>query len=154
MTQKVGLYCGSFNPWHVGHQDVLDKALTVFDKVVVLMCQNPEKATSEDIGKRYAELGPKIANDKVEVDLWVGTIKGYLENRYNDPYPGEFAGFVRGLRNGMDLEYEIAQQGLHEDTGMMLPFVCFLTDRKYGHVSSSAVRALDRLGLKHGYTKI
>jgi len=151
---KAGLYCGSFNPWHVGHQDVLEKACKVFDKVVVLMCQNPEKAADSDIGDRSIELHRLIKEQglNAEVDLWTGTIKSFLENRYHDPHPYEWTAFIRGLRNGMDLEYETAQMGLHEDTGMNLPFVCFLTDRKYGHVSSSAVRGLDKLGLKHGYT--
>lgn len=145
---RTGLYMGSFNPWHVGHDDILNKALKVFDKVIVLMCQNPEKASNEFIGKLYIEQAPKIhqLRQNVEVELWTGTIIDYIKNK-------DITAMIRGLRNGMDLEYEIAQMGLHEDTGNHLPYVCFLTDRKYGHVSSSAVRALDKLGLEHGYTK-
>ena len=41
---SIGLYPGSFNPWHIGHQDVLDKACKVFDMVFVLVCESPEKS--------------------------------------------------------------------------------------------------------------
>lgn len=150
---KIGLYPGSFNPWHVGHQDILNKSLKIFDEVVVLACSNPEKNNSPEVVQaRSRELKASLSEyKKVAVHSWSGTIKSYLY-QMREKNSVIFDGFIRGLRNGQDLEYEIAQMCLHEDTGMDLPFICFLTDRKYSHVSSSAIRALDKLGLKHGYT--
>lgn len=153
---SVGLYPGSFNPWHVGHQDTLDKALEVFDMVIVLICQNPEKANTEDFEGKYANLRkavkqPTRTDREVVIASHQGSIISYLDSIKRQWRP---KAMIRGLRNGHDLEYEIAQQGLHEDTGNDLPFCCFLTDRKYGHVSSSAIRGLDKLGLEHGYTNI
>ena len=153
---RVGLYCGSFNPWHCGHEDILNKALKIFDKVVVLMCQNPEKPDNPELEERYLKLKEKFKDSpSVVVHRWKGTIKAYLcyaKGLGTGLLDMEYHGFIRGLRNGADLDYEMTQMCLHEDTGMNLPFVCFLTDRNYKHVSSTAIRGLDKLGLKHDYT--
>lgn len=45
---RVGIYPGSFNPWHDGHQDILNKALRIFDKIIVLQGHNPSKPEAKD----------------------------------------------------------------------------------------------------------
>ncbi len=151
---RVGLYPGSFNPWHRGHQDVLDKALTVFDKVVVLMCQNPEKPMLSDFSRRYFKLGESISTDKVLVFSHKSTLISFIKEYDKGRNGTKITHMIRGLRDGKDLDYEMAQMYMHEDTGNKLPFVCFLADRNDRHISSSAIRALDKLGLEHGYTTL
>lgn len=154
---KVGLYPGSFNPFHIGHKDILNKALKIFDRVILLKCQNPEKAEKKDLSVSSIDYALQKyhpdTRSRIHLDIWTSTLISYMD-KYQREHGENVVAMIRGLRNGMDLEYEIAQQGLHEDTGNHLPFVCFLTDRKYGHVSSSAIRGLDKLGLKHGYTEM
>jgi pantetheine-phosphate adenylyltransferase len=57
----------------------------------------------------------------------------------------EVCAVVRGLRNGHDLEYEANNQYWNEDLGCSVPFVYFLCDRAYSHISSSAIREVDLL---------
>ncbi len=52
---------------------------------------------------------------------------------------------IRGIRNGQDLEYERTQQYWNEDLGIRVPTVCFITDRKLVHISSSAIRAVEKV---------
>ena len=44
---KIAIYPGSFNPWHEGHQDIVNKALKIFDKVVIAIGRNPSKPPTD-----------------------------------------------------------------------------------------------------------
>lgn len=79
----------------------------------------------------------------VEAGFFVGLLANAVKTIRPD-------GIIRGLRNGYDLEYEINLQYWNEDLGVNVPFVYFVTDRKYGHISSSAIRELRSLSKKSG----
>jgi pantetheine-phosphate adenylyltransferase len=140
---KVALYPGSFNPWHVGHTDVMEKALGVFDKIIIAVGVNPEK-TSTDIDERVEKLckNPHIAwqieKGKVEVKSFEGLLVNFVKTV-------DACAIIRGLRNGHDLQYEMNQQYWNEDLGIEIPFVYFITDREYAHISSSMYRLLNTM---------
>lgn len=138
---KIGFYPGSFNPWHDGHDDVLQKALKVFDKIVILQLTNPDKPVPDDIMK-YRKPDARTEVLRRENQLLTIVIGNYLlgmdlkdKNQY---------AIIRGLRNGQDLEYEKVQQYWNEDLGVLMPFVYFIADRKLTHVSSSAIRTIEK----------
>ena len=140
---KVAIYPGSFNPWHKGHQDILQKALQVFDVVYVCFCHNPDKEKRTDIDNRAHELQLKLNEnygDKAIVQLWSGlvvdNIKSFGENVIH--------AVIRGLRNGHDLQYEMNLQYHNEDLGLKIPVVYFVTDRVLSHISSSAIRQINK----------
>jgi len=144
---KIGLYSGSFNPWHKGHEDVLKKALQVFDKVYVIELNNPEKLNPCKKLFNNMEL-EKIGNVKyIQSDT---TLKEQADN-FKKCYPNSQIAIIRGLRNGDDLQYEMNQQYWNEDVGIEIPFVYFITDRSLSHVSSSSIRTVNNLGLEHDY---
>ena len=135
----VGIYPGSFNPWHKGHEDVLKKALQVFDQVLIVEGTNPEKQTT------YFHLPDEIKEtygDRVIVggfsNLLVDAIESF-SHQYN------IVAVIRGLRNGSDLQYEMNQQYWNEDLGLKIPVVYFITDRSLSHISSSAIRGIERV---------
>lgn len=136
---KVAIYPGSFNPWHEGHDDVLFKALTVFDKVIVAMGVNPDKQMSE------CQLPSKLLSmPNVQRLKFRGLLVEFIKSNPDL----DICAVVRGLRNGQDLEYEKAQFYWNEDLGLMLPTVCLISDRKLTHVSSSAIRAVQKASNK------
>jgi len=135
---KIGVYAGSFNPWHDGHRDVLAKALKVFDKVIIAVGTNPEKTTSA--AGPAASLSIEYANNpQVDVQIFNGLLVHFVKQV-------NATALIRGLRNGTtDFEYEKVQQYFNEDLGITVPTVCFISDRKLVHISSSAIRAMEKL---------
>ena len=148
--KKIGIYPGSFNPWHKGHRDVLNKALQVFDRVDIVLMQNPEK---DEVGlsTRLAWITSKthhIPNVKIYWDDI--SLLNFVNDSIRKEPEAKFS-IIRGLRNGNDLQYEMNNQYWNEDVGVKVPFVYFITDRSLAHVSSSAIRSVNKLGLKHEY---
>lgn len=141
---KTGLYPGSFNPWHKGHQDILLKALKVFDRVIIAVGNNPAKpCTHEELEERARAIemknwGRVHLTGKVEVVRFEGLLQNVV-NTFN------VHAIVRGLRNGHDLQYEMNQQYWYEDLGLTIPVTYFITDRSLGHISSSAIRSIEKL---------
>lgn len=134
---KKAIYPGSFNPWHEGHEDVLQKALMVFDEVVIAFGDNPEKPSIYDRDlyrlDLAVELGQKYPG-KVSVVGFSGLLVGAIKE--------EHVAVIRGLRNGYDLQYEQNLQYCNEDLGLKIPVVYFVAGRNCAHVSSTMIRSV------------
>lgn len=138
MTTAV--YPGSFNPWHKGHVDILDKALGCFDKIIIAVGHNPEKTLSLEVDKIVSNIKRSLSyeEDLVEVCSFDGFLVDLVKNKDIDVV-------VRGLRNGHDLQYEMNQQYWNEDLGLEVPVVYFICDRTLSHISSSTTRMVKSL---------
>ena len=144
---RVAIYPGSFNPFHRGHLDVIQKALEVFDKVFIAKGINPEKGERED--KFWStddsiEIQELIDNEYVEVEDFGGLLSDFIKGLI-DEYPEDYYfAIIKGLRNGQDLEYEKNQQYWNEDLGIEIPFFYIISNRNNCHISSSAIRGLEK----------
>ena len=135
---RVGIYAGSFNPFHIGHFSILEKAETMFDKVILAIGINPDKKRSHE--NRLSEVLPfheVIQFDTLMVDLLA------QESALCD------VTLVRGLRNGYDLDYEMNQlrymQEMRPDTNC----VYIPCNKELEHISSSALKGFAMFDL-HG----
>ncbi len=128
---KIAIYPGTFNPWHAGHQDVLDKALKVFDKVIVARGINTEKFNILD------PISP-FDNDRVEISYFSGLLVDEIVEK------GAVA-VIKGLRGEQDLRYEITQQYWNEDLNITVPTFYIVCDRNLVHISSSAIRQVNKM---------
>lgn len=130
---KIALFPGTFNPWHAGHEDVLNQALKAFDKVVVMRAVNPEKPPSEDM-----QFPPHLlVGGRVEVVEFRGLLRDYVAGK-------GFAAIVKGLRNSEDFEYEKMQCYFNQDLGLDTPMFFVIADRGLTHISSTFIRALKK----------
>lgn len=130
---KIAVYPGSFNPWHEGHDDILAKALEVFDEIIIAQGVNPDKKISERTRLPVA-IKVKYGN-RVTFAAFTTLLSEFVKST-------EAIAIVRGLRNSQDLEFERTQQYWNEDLGIKMPTVCFITDRKLTHISSTAIRTV------------
>ena len=132
---KVGLYTGSFAPFHAGHTDVLQRALQVFDRVIIARGINPDKPQPDDDALFIQQFN---GDPRIEVIVY----KKLLSDLVKDLRP---TAVIRGLRNTQDFEYEKIQEYWYQDLGMAIPIVYFIADRSVTHVSSSAIRTMDKI---------
>jgi len=128
---NIGIYAGSFNPYHIGHHDVLKKSEKIFDKVIVAFGNNPDKDKRNIIIPNCLEFH--------QVDEYNGLITDYIDHVENINVN---ATLIRGIRNGIDLDYESNQLSFINDIRPDTKVIYIPCDKKYEHISSSAIRNL------------
>jgi len=129
---KIGVYPGSFLPFHIGHLNILEQAEKVFDKVIIAMGKNPSKMADD-----ANIVSVKSTLPYHEIVNYDGLLSDYLKSiNYAD------VTVIRGLRSGYDLDYEMNQLRILEDCGCQLPVAYFLCSKETTHVSSSMIRGL------------
>ncbi|MCQ2330108.1 MAG: pantetheine-phosphate adenylyltransferase [Paludibacteraceae bacterium] len=136
---KIAIFTGSFDPFTIGHKDVVDRALSIFDKVVIAFGVNLQKEPFMPIEERMERVRKVYDGDeRVEVTSYQGlTID--LAKRYNTHY------IIKGVRNAVDFEYERNMAEINRRLGGLETVLLFANDEK-AHVSSSLVRELVRFG--------
>jgi pantetheine-phosphate adenylyltransferase len=141
---RVALYPGSFDPVTNGHLDVLTRALTVFDRVVVAVLENPRKTPLLPTETRVVVLESAIRDAGIDADLaTVTTFEGLTVEaaRANDA-----RWIVRGLRAISDFEAE--GQLAHNNRVLAgdIDTIFFMTAVEFGYVSSSLVKEIAAFG--------
>jgi pantetheine-phosphate adenylyltransferase len=137
---NIGLYPGSFNNFHKGHLDILEKAEKLFDKVIIAQGHDRNKPKPS-----YNILDCETLKSRqvVQFDSDIFSFLRQISYRVN-------LTVIRGIRNGGDLTAEMAfQQMITEQTRMLS--VNIFTNPLYNHVSSSIVRQLNDLNVHHNY---
>ena len=132
------VFAGSFDPPTLGHKQIIEDCLAVFDEVVVALMRNPNKNYTFTETERLEMLRLCVGENKgVKIIPFDGTIAELLEKEQTRIY-------VRGVRNATDFDYETgdmyATKRLKAD---VIPFY-IPCPQELLHVSSSTVRALMR----------
>jgi pantetheine-phosphate adenylyltransferase len=138
----VGVYAGSFNPFHVGHLDVLEQSERMFDKVVIARGINLAKSTT------LSDVFPETLRHR-ECKIYSGFLSTFIK-QYESDNPNCKTVLVRGLRNEYDLNYEQNLIQLVKDQMPNLTVSFFLCDREHEHVSSTAIRTLESIEVGSG----
>ena len=129
---RIGIYAGTFQPFHIGHLSILEKAELMFDKVIVAVGVNPEKKHVRRDGQveRVLPFHEVVYFDTLMVDLIS------QESVCSDVM------LVRGLRNGYDLDYEMNQLCFMQEMRPNTHAIYIPCDKQLEHVSSSALNSL------------
>ena len=141
---RVALYPGSFDPVTNGHLDVLQRALAVFDRVVVAVLANPRKSPLLPVDTRVVVLETAIRDAGIDADhAAVTTFDGLTVEaaRANGA-----RWLVRGLRAISDFEAEGQLAANNRAIAEDIDTVFFMTAVEYGYVSSSLVKEIAMFG--------
>lgn len=138
-NKRVAFFAGSFNPFTIGHKSIVDRALSIFDEVVIGIGVNPDKPQSVSADQRVESIRQVYGqNEKVSVVSYSGlTVEKAQE------CGARF--LLRGVRTVADFEYEqkLAQAN-RELAGVET--VLLFTLPELAHVSSTLVRNLQEQG--------
>jgi pantetheine-phosphate adenylyltransferase len=136
--KTLAIYAGSFNPFTIGHLNIVEKAERIFDKgnVLIAIGVNPEKSNSGGDLLRSLEISEKIGRN---VEVYTTFLHEFIEKKESEGYK---VVLIRGLRNGDDLAYEDNQLKFINDFKKDIDVVFFRCDEQFKHISSSAIRNL------------
>jgi pantetheine-phosphate adenylyltransferase len=139
--RKTAFFPGSFDPFTKGHEDIVLRALTLFDEVVIGIGQNSNKSRyfSLDKMKHYIETTFK---DK---PVRVVTYQNLTANVAKE-VGAKF--IIRGLRNTTDFEYENSISQVNRHINEELETVFLITSPHLAPISSTIIRDLHRYGSK------
>ena len=136
---KIAVFPGSFDPLTLGHTDIIDRALPLFDKIILAIGTNSSKKYMFSLEDRVRFLNETYKDeDKVEVETYQGLTVEFCKSR-NAVF------ILRGLRNGQDLEFEKAiGQTNYKMAGIESVFL--ISSSGKAHISSTVVRDV----MQHG----
>ena len=141
---KVAVYPGSFDPITNGHLDILQRALEVFDRVIVAVLANPRKAPLLAVEQRIEVIRQALGesglpDDRVSVEAFDGLTVTFCQAR-------GASSIVRGLRAISDFELEMQLAHNNRRLAPGIDSVFFMTAVEHGYVSSSLVKEIAQFG--------
>lgn len=134
---------GSFDPFTLGHMDLVRRAATAFDSVIVSVTHNPAKNHALDHDTRISVIRETVEEVGLGEKVRVVSLSGGLLVDWARELGATH--LVKGLRNATDLAYEEPMARMNMDLAALDTFF-LLTDPALAHVSSSLVREIHALG--------
>lgn len=134
--EVIGFYAGSFDPFTNGHLHVIEKSAKLFDKVIVGIGVHPNKKRRFDKELMKKTMEKVLNRKKIEnvTVIFYDNLSVDVAAEYNATF------LVRGIRNGMDYEYEENLATINEElTGID---TVYIRAGKLGNISSSMVMEL------------
>ncbi|MDO4311048.1 MAG: pantetheine-phosphate adenylyltransferase [Prevotella sp.] len=136
---KTGIFTGSFDPFTVGHDDIVRRALPLFDRIVIGVGYNERKKTMLTPDERVAAIATLYAGEpRIEVRSYSDLTVDFARR--------EQAGFIiKGVRSVKDFEYEREQADINRRIGGVETVLLYAAPQ-FESVSSSMVRELMHFG--------
>ena len=140
MTERIALYPGSFDPITRGHLDILERACTIFDRVIIAVLENPSKQPLFSSQERVDLIRESIPPTAVaDVDTFAGLTVEYARQ------VGAIA-IVRGLRVTSDFETEFQMALMNRRLNPEIHTVFLMTSFTNVFISSSLIKEVFSLG--------
>ncbi|MEA3228196.1 MAG: pantetheine-phosphate adenylyltransferase [Campylobacterota bacterium] len=133
---KTALYPGTFDPITNGHFDIIERALKLFDKLIIAVAISKEKNTLFSLEQRIAMIEKSTADLKNITIVGFSNLTVDLAKEYNANI------LIRGLRSVSDFEYELQLGYLNNSLDKKIETVYLMSKLEHTFISSSIVRNL------------
>ena len=136
----TAIYPGTFDPITFGHIDIIERACSLFARVIVSIAQNPMKAPLFTIEERKEMISLATEHlPNVEVDAFEGLLVEYAKMR-------KAQAIIRGLRAVSDFEYELQMALMNRKLNEQVVTVFLMPHEQYVYLNSSIVREVASFG--------
>ncbi len=135
----VAIYPGSFDPLTNGHLSLIQRGLSMFDRVVVAIATNPKKTPLFTMDERKQLVREACPDPRIEVDSFEGLLVDYVQKKGAQV-------ILRGLRAVSDFEYEFQMANMNRTLAPNIETVFMMTGEDYFYISSQLVREVASFG--------
>ena len=138
---RTAVYPGTFDPVTNGHVDIIERALKLFDRLYVLVGENPQKETTFTAEERVEMLKQALKrhSNKIVVEHFEGLLLNYVKKKKSNV-------IVRGLRAISDFEYEFQRAQFNREFARDIETIFIMTRDDYAFLSSSIVKEIAMFG--------
>src|SRR5215469_2079572 len=137
---RTAIYPGSFDPLTNGHLDVIERAIKLFDRVVVAVAKNESKQPLFTLKERLELVRRSVKHLKgVEADSFDSLLVNYVEER-------KAQAIVRGLRAVSDFEFEFQLALMNRKLNEKVETIFMMPKDTYTFLSSRIIKEIARLG--------
>ncbi len=138
--KKTAVFPGSFDPFTIGHEGVVKRALELFDEIIIAVGANPLKKSLYSVDTRKKMISAVFNNDpRIKVDHYEGLTVEYCR-KHNIKF------ILRGLRTSADFEFERAIAQMNRTLAPEIESVFILTVPEHTSVNSTIIRDIIRSG--------
>lgn len=134
---RTAVYPGTFDPVTNGHMDIIERALKLFDRLYVVVGENPQKAATFTAEERMLMLknALKKHNSRVVVEHFEGLLLNYVKKKKSNVV-------IRGLRAISDFEFEFSRALLNRELSKDIETIFIMTKDDYAFLSSSIIKEI------------
>ena len=139
--KTLAVYPGTFDPITMGHLDIIDRALNIFDKVIIAIAINPGKTPLFTLEDRLEMARQCFPNDysRVEVEGVSGLLVEYAAKR-------KAQAIIRGLRAVSDFDYEFQLALMNKKLEREVDTLFLMPGFRWIYISSSIIKDAARHG--------
>lgn len=137
--KRTAIYPGTFNPITLGHVDVVNRGLKLFDRLVIGVAENPEKQPAYSLDERLAMVQMSFEDERVQAHAFSGLLVDFAKHH-------GAAAILRGLRAASDFEYEFQMATMNRRLNECIETVFVMASEEYTFVSSRLIREISSMG--------
>ena len=134
MGERIAVYPGTFDPITNGHLSIVNRALKIFDKLIIAILNNPQKTPLFSIEERIFMIKEVLkSKSNIEVDVFDGLLVDYVIKKKSNVV-------LRGIRALSDFEYEFQMALMNRKLNREVQSIFLMTDYKWFYISSTIIK--------------
>ena len=134
---RTAVYPGTFDPVTNGHIDIIERALRLFDRLYVVVGDNPQKSATFTAKERVGMLKEALKkyNNRIEIEHFEGLLLNYVKRKKSNVV-------IRGLRAISDFEFEFSRALIRREMESDIETIFMMTKDDYAFLSSSIIKEI------------